>query len=158
MGRNGRRYTMWKFRTMVVDADRTLEHYLEKHPQLREEWELTQKLVHDPRMVPGIGKFLRVSSLDELPQLWNVLCGEMSLVGPRPIMPFQIPRYQRGYPLYQKVRPGITGFWQISGRNLTTYEEKIDCDTYYVMNWSLWLDLYILARTVKTVLLREGAC
>jgi Undecaprenyl-phosphate galactose phosphotransferase WbaP len=158
VGRNGRCYTMWKFRTMVVDADQTLEHYLKKHPELREEWELTQKLVHDPRMIPGIGKFLRVSSLDELPQLWNVLCGEMSLVGPRPIMPFQIPRYQRGYPLYQKVRPGITGFWQISGRNLTTYEEKIDCDAYYVMNWSLWLDLYILARTVKTVLLQEGAC
>jgi lipopolysaccharide/colanic/teichoic acid biosynthesis glycosyltransferase len=104
-----------------------------------------------------VGAFLRKTSLDELPQLWNVLWGEMSLVGPRPIVTAEIPKYDERYELYRRVRPGITGLWQVSGRNNTTYAERVEFDAYYIRNWSPWLDAYILARTVKTVLLREGA-
>lgn len=161
IGRNGQRFLMWKFRTMVVNADLLLEECLEKDPALREEWNRTQKLKNDPRIIRGIGHFLRKSSLDEIPQLWNVLLGEMSLVGPRPIPTYEFQRYGGTFPaclpLYLKVAPGITGLWQISGRNLTAYEERGDFDAYYVRNWSLWLDLFILGRTVKTVIMREGA-
>ena len=157
IGRGGRRFKAWKFRSMVPDAARVLEETLAADPALREEWEATQKLRDDPRVVPVVGKLLRKMSLDELPQLWNVFVGEMSLVGPRPIVSDEIARYGGIYPLYLKTVPGITGLWQISGRNLTTYEERVSLDAYYVRNWSPWLDTYILARTVKTVLLREGA-
>ena len=142
---------------MVPNADQRLEQHLEKHPELREEWEKDHKLKNDPRVIPGVGQFLRKCSIDELPQLWNVLCGEMSLVGPRPIVTAEVEKYNDVFPLYLKVIPGITGLWQISGRNNTTYDRRIQLDAYYVRNWSPWLDLYILFRTVKTVLLREGA-
>ena len=157
IGRGGQRFKAWKFRSMVPDADRVLEETLAADPTLREEWEATQKLRDDPRVIPVVGRLLRKMSLDELPQLWNVVHGEMSLVGPRPIVSQEIARYGGIYPLYLKTVPGITGLWQISGRNLTTYEERVNLDAYYVRNWSPWLDLFILARTVKTVLLREGA-
>ena len=104
-----------------------------------------------------IGRLLRKTSLDELPQLWNVLRGEMSLVGPRPIVEAEISKYTDRFDLYTKVVPGITGLWQVSGRNDTTYDERVELDAFYTRNWSPWLDLFILARTVKTVLFREGA-
>ena len=157
IGRNGEYFTAWKFRSMVTNADAVLKEHLSRDPELRKEWELTQKLVNDPRVLP-VGKLLRKTSLDELPQLWNVIRGEMSLVGPRPIVDAEVPRYGNIFAYYKMVRPGVTGMWQISGRSNTTYSERVRYDEYFVRNWSIWLDLYILFRTVKTVLLREGAC
>ncbi len=156
IGFRGRRFQAWKFRTMVTDADKVLEKCLAADPQLRKEWEKNHKLRNDPR-VTKIGRWLRLTSLDELPQIWNVLLGEMSLVGPRPIVQAEISRYGESFDLYTKVLPGITGLWQISGRNNTTYAERVRLDSYYVRNWSPWMDLYILARTFKVVLLGEGA-
>lgn len=156
LGRGGRRFYVWKFRTMVRNADEALGDYLAAHPEEQREWEANHKLRRDPR-VTWAGRFLRRTSLDELPQVWNVIRGEMSLVGPRPIVVAEIPKYGDRYRLYARVVPGVTGLWQVSGRNNTTYEERVQLDTEYVRNWSCWLDLYILIRTVKTVLLREGA-
>lgn len=156
LGRDAKFFNAWKFRTMVVNADAALATYLRNNPELREEWERDHKLKRDPR-VTTIGRFLRKTSLDELPQLWNVVRGEMSLVGPRPIVSDEIVKYGNVFEVYKRVRPGITGMWQISGRNNTTYDERLKYDRYYVRNWSPWLDAFILFRTVKTVLLREGA-
>lgn len=156
IGRFGREFTAWKFRSMVKDADAILHDYLAKHPELRIEWERDHKLKDDPR-VTWIGRLLRRTSLDELPQLWNVLRGEMSLVGPRPIVQAEVEKYGERFALYQKVRPGLSGLWQVSGRNDTTYAERVALDCYYVRNWSVWLDLVILARTVRVVLLGKGA-
>lgn len=156
LGRDGRIFTAWKFRSMVREADAQLAIYLQAHPELREEWERDHKLKDDPR-VTWIGSILRRTSLDELPQLWNILRGEMSLVGPRPIVQDEVPKYGDRYALYQKVRPGLSGLWQVSGRNDTTYTERVALDCYYVRNWSVWLDLVILARTVRVVLLGRGA-
>jgi lipopolysaccharide/colanic/teichoic acid biosynthesis glycosyltransferase len=141
---------------MRTDAESVLEEYLTKHPELREEWESNTKLRNDPR-ITSIGGLLRKTSLDELPQLWNVLIGEMSLVGPRPLLDEDVVKYDDSFALYARVKPGLTGLWQVSGRNNTTYAERIRLDVYYVRNWSVWMDLHILVRTVKTVLLREGA-
>lgn len=157
IGRSGRTFTAWKFRSMIPNANEALANYLSEHPELRKEWERDHKLKDDPRIIPGIGHIIRKFSLDELPQIWNVLRGDMSLVGPRPIVDSEIEKYCDVFPLYLKVTPGITGLWQVSGRNNTTYQERITLDAFYVRNWSPWLDLYILARTIKTVLLREGA-
>jgi len=156
VGKNGRRFKAWKFRSMVTNADQVLQAHLDESPELRAEWEATFKLQNDPR-ITSAGRFLRKTSLDELPQLWNVLVGDMSLVGPRPIVEDEIERYKDSYRSYLRVLPGITGFWQVSGRNLTTYERRVELDEFYVRNWSVWFDVYILCRTVKTVLLREGA-
>lgn len=156
LGQGGRRFLAWKFRTMFSNAGEVLESYLEAHPELREEWNKDHKLKYDPR-VTRIGRFLRVTSLDELPQLWNVIRGQMSLVGPRPIVTAEIPKYGAYYALYMMVMPGITGLWQVSGRNNTTYEERVQLDAYYVRNWSPWMDLYLLVRTVRIVLFAEGA-
>jgi Undecaprenyl-phosphate galactose phosphotransferase WbaP len=156
VGRNGESINALKFRTMVVNADSVLEDYLALHPECQLEWQLGHKLKNDPRVSP-IGKWLRHFSLDELPQLWNVLSGEMSLVGPRPVIHGEIARYGRGYELYTRVRPGITGLWQVSGRNNTTYEERVAFDEYYVRNWSVWLDAYLLVCTVKAVVTADGA-
>lgn len=161
-GAGGNRFCCWKFRTMVVDADRLLDEYLQSKPELRNEWERGYKLKDDPR-ITRIGRFLRETSLDELPQLWNVLKGEMSLVGPRPILLAELPReHGKAYPgkvyeLYKRVPPGITGLWQVSGRSDTGYEERVAMDAYYVRNWSVWLDLVILARTASAVASRRGA-
>ena len=141
---------------MVNDADAVLARHLGEDEEARAEWRVTQKLARDPRITP-VGRWLRRTSLDELPQLWNVLRGEMSLVGPRPIVDAEIARYGRGYALYQRVLPGVTGLWQVSGRNRLSYEERVKLDLYYVSNWSFWLDLYILARTLRAVLQGEGA-
>ncbi len=156
IGKDGRRFRVWKFRTMVGNAAKVLEEYLEDNVEAKREWELNQKLRNDPR-VTRIGRILRKTSLDELPQIWNIIRGDMSLVGPRPIVQSEIHRYGHDFDLYRQVRPGITGLWQVSGRNQTTYEERVQYDGYYVRNWSVWLDLYILARTIQTVLAGEGA-
>jgi Undecaprenyl-phosphate galactose phosphotransferase WbaP len=156
IGKGGKSFEAWKFRTMVPDADRNLAEYLGRHPELRMEWEDDQKLKHDPR-VTAIGRLLRRTSLDELPQIWNVLCGEMSLVGPRPIVDDEVAKYKDRYRIYQKVRPGITGLWQVSGRNDTSYWDRVMLDTTYVRNWSLWLDVCILAKTVLVVIRGDGA-
>jgi Undecaprenyl-phosphate galactose phosphotransferase WbaP len=146
----------WKFRSMVENADQVLEAHFANNPELRKEWQETQKLQRDPRVTP-IGQFLRQSSLDELPQVWNVLKGEMSLVGPRPITQDELGKYQDSAKLYAKVLPGLTGLWQVSGRSNTTYEQRIALDNYYVRNWSVWLDIYILARTFWVLIFRKGA-
>jgi Undecaprenyl-phosphate galactose phosphotransferase WbaP len=156
IGRRGRSFKAWKFRSMVQNADDVLNDYLEKHPELKESWEQDHKLKDDPR-VTRIGRFLRRTSLDELPQLWNILRGEMSLVGPRPIVDEEIWRYGDKFSLYTKVTPGLTGLWQVSGRNNITYDERVNLDAYYVRNWSVWLDVYILLRTFWVVLFGEGA-
>jgi Undecaprenyl-phosphate galactose phosphotransferase WbaP len=156
IGQNGERFTAWKFRSMVQHADKALQDYLDRHPELQSSWEKDHKLREDPR-VTRIGRFLRRTSLDELPQLWNVLRGEMSLVGPRPIVDEEIDRYGDKFALYTRVIPGITGLWQVSGRNNITYQDRVNLDAYYVRNWSVWLDIYILTRTVWVVMTGEGA-
>ncbi len=155
-GRNGHIFKALKFRTMISGADEILIHHFEENPAAKEEWARDHKLKHDPR-ISSIGKWLRRYSLDELPQLWNVFVGEMSLVGPRPIVEAEIDKYGRAYVCYKRVVPGITGLWQVSGRNNTTYSERIALDEYYVRNWSVWLDVYILACTVRTVVKGDGA-
>jgi Undecaprenyl-phosphate galactose phosphotransferase WbaP len=156
IGRDGRRFRMWKFRSMFTNGDAVLEHYLDAHPEYREEWETTQKLKWDPR-ITRIGRFIRKTSLDELPQLWNVLRDEMSLVGPRPILIEEEAKYGDYYALYTMVKPGITGMWQVSGRSNTTYEERLQLVAYYVRNWSLGLDSYLLLKTVRIVFFGRGA-
>lgn len=156
IGPGGRRIKVWKFRTVIWNADKVLQAHLEKHPELREEWQRDHKLRNDPR-VTRMGRLLRRASLDELPQFWNVLKGEMSLVGPRPIVQAETLRYGASIKEYMSVRPGVTGLWQISGRNDTGYAERVALDSYYVRNWSPWLDLYILVKTVGAVISRNGA-
>ena len=156
IGREGKLFKAWKFRSMVVDADIELERYLQHHPELKSSWEEDHKLKDDPR-ITRVGHFLRRTSLDELPQLWNIFIGEMSLVGPRPIVYEEVWRYGDLYDLYLQVLPGLTGLWQVSGRNDVTYEERVNFDAYYVRNWSVWLDIYILIRTIKVVLAGDGA-
>jgi Undecaprenyl-phosphate galactose phosphotransferase WbaP len=156
IGRDGRRFRMWKFRSMFTHGDAVLEDYLELHPECREEWQTTHKLKDDPR-ITRIGRFIRKTSLDELPQLWNVLRGDMSLVGPRPILLEEQVKYGDCFALYTMVSPGITGLWQVSGRNDASYEERLQFVSYYVHNWSLWLDIYLLLRTVRIVLFGKGA-
>ena len=155
-GKNGKPFMAWKFRSMVPNADEVLLEHLANHAALREEWEWNHKLKNDPR-ITWIGRLLRHTRLDELPQLWNALKQEMSLVGPRPIVQEEIQRYGEDFLLYQMVTPGITGLWQVSGRNNVSYERRISLDSYYVRNWSVWLDLYVLARTIKVVLRGDGA-
>jgi Undecaprenyl-phosphate galactose phosphotransferase WbaP len=156
LGADGRPFKAWKFRSMVRNADAILQQVLAADPARQAEWDATQKLRRDPR-VTLVGRFLRKTSLDELPQLWNVLRGEMSLVGPRPIVAAEIPRYGAAWALYQRVRPGMTGLWQVSGRSDTGYGERVQLDTYYVRNWSVWIDAWIIARTIRVVLLGSGA-
>ncbi len=155
-GRGGKPFVAWKFRTMVADASTVLEWHLQRSLALRAEWNRDHKLRRDPR-ITAVGRLLRRTSFDELPQVWNVLRGQMSLVGPRPIVAAEIRYYGEAFELYKQVLPGITGMWQVSGRNNLTYEERVQCDLYYIRNWSPWLDLYILARTVPAVILARGA-
>ncbi|MEY2976571.1 MAG: undecaprenyl-phosphate galactose phosphotransferase WbaP [Prochlorotrichaceae cyanobacterium] len=156
LGRGGQTFKAWKFRTMVKNADGVLEHYLQDHPNAREQWETNRKLKADPR-ITRMGKILRRTSLDELPQLWNVLRRQMSLVGPRPIVDAEVVHYAEKFRLYTRVLPGITGLWQVSGRSNTTYDDRVAFDAYYVRNWSVWLDIYILVKTVWVVLRGDGA-
>lgn len=156
IGRDGQTIHILKFRTMVRNAEEVLQQYLETNPELREEWKADQKLRNDPR-ITRVGAWLRRTSLDELPQLWNVLKGEMSLVGPRPIVENEIVRYGSAFASYKRVRPGMTGLWQVSGRNDLSYKQRVHLDRFYICNWSTWLDLLILAKTLPVVLGRKGA-
>jgi Undecaprenyl-phosphate galactose phosphotransferase WbaP len=155
-GREGKSFRALKFRTMVTNADQILHVHLERHPELLREWERDHKLKDDPR-ITGVGRWLRRYSLDELPQLLNILVGHMTLVGPRPIVQSEIARYAASYDLYTRVTPGLTGLWQVSGRNNTTYKERIAFDEYYVRNWSIWMDIYILSCTFQAVFHGKGA-
>jgi Undecaprenyl-phosphate galactose phosphotransferase WbaP len=156
VGQGGKLFRCMKFRTMLRNSEQVLSDLLRDDPQARAEWARDQKLGNDPRITP-VGHFLRKSSLDELPQLLNVLRGEMSLVGPRPITVAELTRYGKVRWHYLSVRPGITGLWQVSGRNNTTYEERVALDRHYVEARSLWLDVGILVKTVRVVVAREGA-
>jgi exopolysaccharide production protein ExoY len=157
VGRRGRLFRCIKFRTMRVDAERVLSEVLERDVALRAEWEERRKLARDPR-VTVLGRLLRESSLDELPQLINVLLGEMALVGPRPVTLDELRRYAGVRWLYLSVLPGITGLWQVSGRSETAYERRVELDRAYVKNRCFWLDCKILARTCVVVLTGQGAC
>jgi Undecaprenyl-phosphate galactose phosphotransferase WbaP len=154
--RGGAFFSMWKFRTMCVNSTEVLENYLAKNPEAREEWSHTHKLRDDPR-VTAVGEFLRRSSLDELPQIWNVLRGDMSLVGPRPIVAAEVERYGEYFDHYCRVKPGVTGLWQVSGRNKVSYNERVKLDATYVDNWSLLHDMGILLRTGPSVANQDGA-
>jgi lipopolysaccharide/colanic/teichoic acid biosynthesis glycosyltransferase len=156
IGRDGRSFRCLKFRSMATDAEARLADLLARDPQARAEWERDHKLRNDPR-VTRLGEFLRKSSLDELPQLFNVLRGEMSLVGPRPIVEAEIAKYGRRFPQYCAVKPGITGLWQISGRNDTSYRTRVALDCLYAERRSLLLDAKVLAATVPAVLMRRGS-
>jgi len=157
IGRYGKKFKVIKFRSMVVNADKILEEYLAHNEKAREEWLATRKLKNDPR-ITRIGKFLRKYSLDELPQLWNVLKGEMSLVGPRPVARDELVQFYKKHTVYYiLVRPGMTGLWQISGRSDTSYDERIQLDVHYVKNWTIFLDFKILLKTAQIVLLGKGA-
>ena len=156
VGRGGRHFACLKFRSMVLNSDVVLKVLLESDPAARMEWERTQKLANDPR-ITVVGKFLRQSSLDELPQLINVIRGDMSLVGPRPIVPSELTRYGDKLGLYLQARPGITGIWQVSGRNDCGYDRRIEMDANYVRNWRFSTDFVILVRTLGAVLARKGS-
>jgi Undecaprenyl-phosphate galactose phosphotransferase WbaP len=156
VGTGGREFECLKFRTMVLDADRILRQVLARDASAAAEWNATQKLRDDPR-ITKIGRFLRRSSLDELPQLFNVLRGEMSLVGPRPIVRSEVRHYGESIEHYYAARPGLTGLWQVSGRSDTSYEGRVKLDVWYVRNWTLWHDIAILFRTIPAVFLRRGA-
>lgn len=156
VGQNGRKFKCYKFRSMVVNAQEVLKDLLERDPVARAEWEKDFKLKNDPRVNP-IGHFLRRTSLDELPQLWNVLRGEMSLVGPRPVVLAELERYGGDVVYYLMAKPGMTGLWQVSGRNDVDYDTRVYFDAWYVKNWSLWTDIAILFKTISVVMGREGA-
>ncbi|MHB8814696.1 MAG: sugar transferase [Steroidobacteraceae bacterium] len=156
IGRNGRAFECLKFRTMVPNADEVLRELLERDAAIKAEWVRDHKLRCDPR-VTRLGRFLRRTSLDELPQLWNVMRGEMSLVGPRPVVREELLRYGRNVSTYLSAKPGITGLWQVKGRNDTDYRRRVVLDTYYVRNQNLLLDLYILLKTTRVVLGGSGA-
>ncbi|MDR2521818.1 MAG: exopolysaccharide biosynthesis polyprenyl glycosylphosphotransferase, partial [Spirochaetaceae bacterium] len=160
IGRGGKLFTAWKFRTMVVDAEKKLNEILEKNPEMKAQWEQKQKIDNDPR-VTAIGKFLRRTSIDEVPQLWNIFLGEMSLAGPRP---HPADEFENRFSVYKNkihymlsVTPGLSGLWQISGRSETSYEDRIMLDTYYIENWSIWLDVWILLKTAGAVAGKKGA-
>jgi exopolysaccharide production protein ExoY len=156
VGFNGRCFDCLKFRTMVTDAPDRLHQLLKSDPLAAAEWVTNRKLRHDPR-VTAIGAILRKASLDELPQLFNVLKGDMSIVGPRPVTDEELARYSSAVNAYLACRPGITGLWQVSGRSATTYNKRVACDTFYANNWSMSLDAKILIATVPAVLLSDCA-
>jgi exopolysaccharide production protein ExoY len=150
VGQGGRSFPCYKFRTMVTNGDKVLRKHLNDNPHAANEWRETRKLRRDPR-ITRLGRFLRKSSLDELPQLFNILIGHMSCVGPRPVVTVEIARYGRFSPYYLAARPGLTGMWQISGRNSISYDERVSLDAQYVGNWSLWLDLRIMVLTIPAL-------
>lgn len=156
IGLGGRGFACLKFRTMVTNSDEVLRNLLASDPAAAREWAANRKLADDPRITP-LGRFLRKSSLDELPQIFNVLRGEMSLVGPRPVVREELLRYDLAKVHYLRARPGITGLWQVSGRSGTTYGRRIELDKAYVLRWSFLSDLMIVLRTVPALVTRSGA-
>jgi len=156
LGKDGKYFYAYKFRSMVMDAENQLEKIIEKYPELKTEWENNHKLQNDPR-ITGIGRFLRRTSIDELPQLLNILKGEMYLVGPRPIVDDEVVKYGEDFNRVFSIKPGLTGLWQVSGRSHADYHDRIAYDTYYIQNWSVWLDLWIIYKTIGVVLFRKGA-
>ena len=156
LGKKGRPIEVYKFRSMYADADERLERLLREKTEFAREFKCNFKLRNDPRVTP-LGKFLRRTSLDELPQLLNVLKGEMSLVGPRPIVDQEVKYYAGNYEVFSSVKPGITGLWQTSGRSDSSYDERVGFDVYYVLNWSPWMDIWILIRTAFCVVTMKGA-
>lgn len=157
LGRDGRQIRVWKFRSMYADADERLTRILAEDPRRAKEWAASFKLRDDPRVTP-LGRFLRKTSIDEFPQLLNVLAGDMALVGPRPIVEAEVGHYGSAYGIFSSVKPGITGLWQVSGRSDAGYARRVALDTQYVLNWSPWLDLWIMKKTVGAVLFMRGAC
>jgi lipopolysaccharide/colanic/teichoic acid biosynthesis glycosyltransferase len=158
-GEGARTIRVRKLRTMHCNAGALLTRYLGEHPEARQEWDRHFKLKDEPRLLAGVGRLLRSTSLDELPQLWNVIRGEMSLVGPRPFPDYHLEQFNLEFrALRARVLPGLTGLWQVSARSNGDLQVQQALDTYYIRNWSLWLDVHILARTVRAVLLRQGAC
>ncbi|MCH1553796.1 MAG: sugar transferase, partial [Luminiphilus sp.] len=156
VGLDAKPFRCMKFRSMHIDAEEQLASMLRDNPALSEEWQRNHKLESDPR-ITSVGKLLRSKSLDELPQLFNVLLGQMSLVGPRPLIFDELPRYGKASDLYRLVRPGMTGVWQVSGRSDTTFEERASMDEWYIRNWSLFYDVTCLIRTINVVLDSDGA-
>jgi lipopolysaccharide/colanic/teichoic acid biosynthesis glycosyltransferase len=158
IGLGGVPFRMWKFRTMRPDAEEILDQCLEQDPELKRQWEQTGKLDGDPRVIPWVGHFLRRSSLDELPQLWNVFKGEMSIVGPRPLPQYHLDQFDRPFlRRREQVTPGMTGLWQVSGRSEGHPELYVKWDSHYIENWSPWLELAVLLRTCRAVISGEGA-
>lgn len=158
MGRGGKTFKCYKFRTMYPDADKRLKDLLKNNPTLRKEWEASFKIKNDPRIIP-IGAFLRKTSLDELPQFWNVLKGDLSVVGPRPVVKEEVEKYL-GVKSYKilSIRPGLTGLWQVSGRSdITCYQKRIELDEYYIDNHSILLDIKLIAKTIPVMLFSKGA-
>lgn len=156
IGLNGRRFKCLKFRSMIVNSEAALREHLARDPAAAAEWAASQKLKHDPR-ITKLGKILRETSLDELPQLWNVLKGEMSIVGPRPIVSAEVRRYGNDFQSYAATKPGITGLWQVMGRSDCSYDERVSLDVDYVRNWSILRDIWIIARTFIVVFARKGS-
>jgi len=156
IGQKGREFKCWKFRSMVIDADKQLEKILAESPEMRAEWEKDRKFTNDPR-ITKIGKILRKTSIDEIPQFFNILIGEMSFIGPRPVTKPELDKYGKNQNFILSVQPGLSGMWQISGRSDTGYEERITLDSYYIQNWSVWLDLWIIIKTIYVVLKGKGA-
>ena len=158
-GWGGRKFKVWKLRSMYPNAEKLLQLHLAADPAVKKEWESFFKLKHDPRILKGIGGFLRKTSIDELPQLWNVLRGEMSLVGPRPFPHYHLEQFDIDFRrMRRSVLPGMTGLWQVSARSDGNLSVQEKLDTYYILNWSIWLDLSLLTQTIKVVLTRKGAC
>jgi len=156
VGYEGKDLWIWKFRTMAYNADVMLEEHIKNNPKIHQEWKENFKLKNDPRLT-RIGKLLRRTSLDEVPQIINVLKGEMSLIGPRPIVQQEIPLYGSEFEIYKQVLPGITGLWQISGRSNLSYKDRVALDGYYIQNWSIWLDIHVLIHTALATIQGRGA-
>lgn len=156
IGLGGREFKCWKFRSMVVNGDAVLKRHFERNPDALKEWRSTQKLKVDPR-VTRIGRVLRAYSVDELPQLLNVLSGDMSIVGPRPVVTDELAKYGKDAEYYYKARPGITGLWQVSGRSDTSYETRVALDAHYVQNWTTAMDVKIMVRTIPAVFGATGS-
>ncbi|WP_170386620.1 sugar transferase [Ruegeria atlantica] len=155
VGKDAKPFKCWKIRSMVVDAESRLQSYLDAHPEAAAEWDRDHKLIHDPR-INQLGRLLRETSLDELPQIWNVLKGEMSFVGPRPVVATELVKYGSSASAYLVQKPGITGLWQVSGRNEVTYGERVAMDVDYLTQRNFVMDLKIIVRTFHILVLRTG--